>query len=99
MALPLVSREQHSWGTLTVRGAPPAIKPKQGGIQECIERRRGPATGKSEYPGDKFYHGLARFPGDPQAFTTSKRDWDEKRAQRGMTKKIEDFYDDADAMN
>jgi hypothetical protein len=97
MALPLVSREKHSWGTLTVRGAPPAIK--HTGIRGMVERRQAPATGESEYPGDKFYHGLARFPGDPQAFTTSKRDWDEKRAQRGMTKKIEDFYDDADAMN
>lgn len=93
MALPLRKREQHSWGTLTVRGAPPALK--NTGLRGCIERRKAPATGSPRYPGDKYYHGLARFPGDPAAWTTSERDWDEKRAKRGMTGNFDDAMNDA----
>jgi len=73
---------------MTVRGAPPAVK--HNGIAGMIAAKQVPGVGESRYPGDKYYHGLARFPGDPTAVTTSEKDWNEKRAARGMTKRIDD---------
>ena len=93
MPAPVETVEKHSWGTMTVRGTPPAVR--NGGLAGIVKRRRGPADGESRYPGNKYYHGLARFPGDPQARTTSEKDWNEKRARRGMTKTFEDMADGA----